>query len=209
MEYQIISTGSKGNAVIVNDIIMIDCGVPFKALRQVKNELKIVLLTHKHGDHFKESTIKALSAQRPTLRFACGEWLANRLENIGIDNIDILQTGKKYDYGLFQVAMVKLYHNVPNCGYRLFMNGEKCFYATDTNTLAGITARNYDLYMVEANYEDEEIQNRIRAKEEAGKYPYEYEVLQNHLSLKKANDFIYENIGEKGRYVFLHGHEGD
>lgn len=52
MTYNIISTGSKGNAVVINDRILIDIGVPFKALEPVKKDLRLVLLTHQHSDHF-------------------------------------------------------------------------------------------------------------------------------------------------------------
>ena len=39
---------------------------------------------------------------------------------------------------------IKLYHDVPNCGYRIFINDKKIIYMTDTKTLEGITAKNYD-----------------------------------------------------------------
>ena len=52
MNYNIISTGSKGNAIVLNKIILLDCGVPFRELKDVYKDLKIVLLTHAHGDHF-------------------------------------------------------------------------------------------------------------------------------------------------------------
>ncbi len=67
MIYDVISTGSKGNAVII-DNILIDCGVPFNKLTQAYKKLQLVLLTHKHSDHFRPSTIKRLAAERPTLR---------------------------------------------------------------------------------------------------------------------------------------------
>ena len=79
MNYKIISTGSQGNAVVVDEIILIDCGVSFKALKDVYKKLQIVLLTHIHADHFKRSTIKRLAKERPALRFGCCEWLANDL----------------------------------------------------------------------------------------------------------------------------------
>ena len=41
MTYNIISTGSKGNAVVINGRILIDCGVPFKALEPVKKDLRL------------------------------------------------------------------------------------------------------------------------------------------------------------------------
>ena len=92
MRYNIISTGSHGNAVVLQDIILIDCGVTFKALQEVYKALKIVLLTHIHTDHFNPTTIRTLARERPTLRFACCEWLVKDLVNAGVDkrNIGVL-----------------------------------------------------------------------------------------------------------------------
>lgn len=208
IDYQIISTGSQGNAVIINDSILIDCGVPFKALKDYYKKFKLVLLTHIHSDHFNRRTLAALARNKPGLRFACCEWLYQPLLDAGIPKrqIDVLQIGNTANYKAFQVIPVKLYHNVPNCGYRIFMNGKKLFYATDTNTLNHITAKNYDLYMVEANYEDKEIRERIKEKTDQGQYAYEYDVLENHLSKRKADDFIYSNAGSKSLYVYMHQH---
>lgn len=209
MNYNIISTGSQGNAVVVDDIILIDCGVNFKALKDVYKELQIVLLTHIHADHFKRSTIKRLAKERPALRFGCCEWLANELVEAGVSwrNIDVFEIGKVYDYEVFKVSPVKLYHNVQNCGYRIFANGEKGIYATDTGHLQGITAKDYDLYMIEANYTDEDLQERINAKLEAGEYCYELNVANRHLSHEQASEWLMDNMGEKSKYVFLHAHK--
>ena len=49
MEYDVISTGSQGNAVVINREILIDLGVPFKSLKDVYKGLKLVLLTHIHS----------------------------------------------------------------------------------------------------------------------------------------------------------------
>ena len=100
-----------------------------------------------------------------------------------------------------------LAHNVPNCGYKLHFPAGKVFYATDTNNLNGITAWHYDLYMLEANYEDDEIKKRIAEKKANQEYAYEEQVLKNHLSKAKCDDFIYRNIGPDGEYVYLHCHE--
>lgn len=207
MTYNIIKTGSQGNAVVINDIILIDCGVSFKALSAVYKDLKLVLLSHSHTDHFKKSTIKKLAFERSMLRFACCSWLVDDLIECGVEkkNIDVLEIGKKHDYKLFKVIPVKLYHNVPNCGYKIHFGNKKMIYATDTNTLDGISAKGYDLYMIEANYTDEEMAERIKLKEEKGEYPYEYEVMQNHLSKAKCDNFIYKNIAD-GEYVYLHQH---
>ncbi|MBR6624589.1 MAG: hypothetical protein IKK91_11960 [Ruminococcus sp.] len=208
MNYNIISTGSQGNAIVLNNIILLDCGVPFLDLKDVYKGLKIVLLTHIHGDHFNKATIRKLAAERPTLRFACCSWLVSELLQCGVSvhNIDSLEIGRIYDYKTFKVSPVKLYHDVENAGWRVFQNAEKAIYMTDTVTLEGITARNYDLYLVEANYITEEIEERIRSKEAAGQFVYEYRVKRVHLSKEKCDEWLLENVGENSEAIYIHQH---
>jgi len=211
MRYQIISTGSKGNAVVIGGYILIDCGVPFKSLQAVCEDIKIVLLTHIHGDHFKPSTIRRLAKEYPALRFGCCDWLVSDLVKCGVSkrNIDVYDLGKIYHYKnlALKVNPIKLYHDVPQCGYRLNVNGQKVIYATDTAHLEGITARDYDLYMIEANYTDDDLQERIQRKQADGGYIYEHKVAYRHLSKEQADAFIYSNMGDRSEYVYLHEHK--
>jgi hypothetical protein len=154
-----------------------------------------------------------LAKNRPMLRFGCGAWLAEAVVGCGVEknNIDIFNFDTKYLYGMCDVIMLALSHNVPQAGYKIhFPTGtgyEKMIYATDTNNLNGINAWHYDLYMIEANYEESDIQERIRQKKENGEYAYEYQVLKNHLSKEKCDDFIYRNIGGNGIYIYMHMHK--
>nr|DAW71610.1 MAG TPA: YycJ-like MBL-fold protein [Caudoviricetes sp.] len=208
MNYKIISSCSTGNATIIRDIILIDCGVTFKKLEKYYKQLKIVLLTHIHSDHFKKETIKKLAQERPTLRFACCEWLLQPLLECGVlrKNIDVLQIGTRYDYKLFKIVPIKLYHDVPQCGYRVLFDDYKVIYMTDTRKVEGIVAKNYDLYLVEGNYEEEELEQRIKQKQEEGLYYYESRVRNTHLSKGQATDFLLNNMGENSEYVFMHEH---
>ena len=210
INYEIIASGSKGNAVIINKNIMVDCGVPFIRLKKYVKELKLVLLTHVHSDHFNKSTIKTLAFERPSLRFACGEWLLQNLTDCGIAkaNIDVLQSGRRYTFGICGAEPFELTHNVRNFGWKLYIGGKKMIYATDTNSLDGVTAKDFDLYMIEANYKESEMTERIINKLRTGGYAYETEVRENHLSKEKADEFIYGNIGQKGAYVYMHSHDG-
>ena len=208
MNYKIISSCSTGNATIIRDIILIDCGVTFKRLEKYYKQLKIVLLTHIHSDHFKKETIRKLAQERPTLRFACCEWLLQPLLECGVlrKNIDVLQIGTRYDYKLFKIVPIKLYHDVPQCGYRVLFDDYKVIYMTDTRTVEGIVAKNYDLYLVEGNYEEEELEQRIKQKQEEGLYYYESRVRNTHLSKGQATDFLLNNMGENSEYVLMHQH---
>ncbi len=208
MNYKIISSCSTGNATILEDIILIDCGVTFRKLEKYYKKIKIVLLTHIHSDHFKKETIRKLAQERPTLRFACCEWLLQPLLECGVSrsNIDVLKIGTKYDYKTFKIVPIKLYHDVPQCGYRIFWNDFKTIYATDTKTLEGISAKNYDLYLIEGNYDEDEIQERIKQKQQNCKYVYEFRAKESHLSKQQASEFLLNNMGEKSEYVFMHEH---
>ena len=203
IQAKVISSGSEGNAVIYNNAIMVDCGVSFKALEAVKRSLKIVLLTHKHSDHLKIRTLQRLQAERPTLRIACGDFLLEELPCI--KNIDVLQVGKIYDYGAFKVSPVKLYHDVPNFGWRIFIpNGQKIFHATDTVHLEGITAKGYDLYAIEHNYCEEYIQQAIEEARANGEYTHAYGNINTHLSIQQARAFIEANRKESSEVLELH-----
>ena len=200
---KVISSGSEGNAVIYNNAIMVDCGVSLKSLQEVKRSLKIVLLTHKHSDHLKTRTLQRLQAERPTLRVACGDFLLEELPCI--KNIDVLQVGKIYDYGAFKVSPVKLYHDVPNFGWRIFLpNGQKIFHATDTVHLEGITAKGYDLYAIEHNYCEEYIQQAIEEARANGEYTHAYGSIKTHLSIQQARAFIDKNRKESSEVLELH-----
>ncbi|MFR8401713.1 MAG: MBL fold metallo-hydrolase [Faecalibacterium prausnitzii] len=207
--YNIIATGSKGNAVVIEHEILIDCGVPFKALAAEWKTLKLVLLTHIHCDHFQPSTLRLLASNRPTLRFACCDWLCKPLVDAGvpISQIDVLTPGTMYGYGICNVIPNMVKHNVPNCGWKVWLPAGKLFYCTDMNNLNGIAAPNYDLYMVEANYEDEEIQAKIAEKKLTGEYIYEKRVLRDHMSVAKINDWLYANMGSNSAYIYMHCHQ--
>ena len=73
--YEVLATGSTGNAVVIDGQILVDCGVRYKVVKPVAKALRLVLLTHWHGDHFRKSTLHALAADRPALRLGCCPWL--------------------------------------------------------------------------------------------------------------------------------------
>lgn len=209
MTYNIIATGSTGNAVLINDSILIDIGVPWKKIEPYASQIKLVLTTHQHGDHFKASTVKALHRAHPATRWGCCEWMVGPLLEAGVDKrvIDVMTPGYCFVYPMMTAKPEHLLHNVPNCGWHIWSGDESLFYATDCATLDGIEAKDYDFYLIEANHTRAEIEARIAAKRAAGEYAYEVEACRNHLSQEQALDWLAENMGPHSEYVFLHQHQ--
>lgn len=215
MTCDVISTGSQGNAVVLDGKILIDCGVSLAKLRPYMKGLRLVLLTHIHGDHFNPRTVRALHRERPGLRWGCCEWMVGHLLQAGVDKrvIDVMQldspgdTSRAYIYNGLAIAWPELLqHDVPNCGWHISTGKEFAFYATDTGTLDGIEAPGYDLYLIEANYTDADLEARAVEKLDAGQFAYEIRVAKNHLSQEQAEEWIRQQSGPNSRYIFLHQH---
>lgn len=200
--HQLIKSGSKGNAIIYHKSIMIDCGVPYLTLKPIEKGLKIVLLTHLHMDHININTLKTLQSNRPTLRIGCCEWMLPKLK--GLKNIDIYEIGLIYNYGEFKLSPVKLYHDVPNCGYRIFKEDHKIFHATDTGHMQGITAKDYDLLCIESNYDEERVAEAIKISDETGEFCYVKGSMETHLSHRQSWEFVEANKKPSTIWIKLH-----
>lgn len=210
---EVIATGSSGNAVRLNGNILLDCGVPFKNLEGVYRELNLVLLTHQHQDHFNRATIRRLAADRPLLRFGCCQWMVLPLVEAGVSvyKIDCFSPGRTYQYNIYgnpvRIEPFELFHDVPNCGYKIRLpSGKRVLYATDTVTMDGISAPDFDLYMIEANHLEEEINRRISEKDYDGKFSYEKRAVRTHLSKEQADAWLVRNMASYSEVIYLHGH---
>jgi L-ascorbate metabolism protein UlaG (beta-lactamase superfamily) len=205
----VIATGSRGNCVIYMKSIMVDLGVSFKAIKPFIKDIEIVLLTHIHKDHWNPSTIKKLQLERPSVRFACGDFVAKELELHGIRNVDVLKLGnpEPYYYTFFEVSPVKLYHNVKNYGWKIFKDGKKIIHITDTTTLDKIPAKNYDLYAIEHNYDEEKIKENILKARQKGDFSHAERAISTHLSWDQAQDFIFANTDKNHEYEVIRLHE--
>jgi len=212
--YKILATGSKANSVIYHGKIMVDIGVPYSVVKPYVKDISIVLLTHLHGDHLNIKTLKKLQFERPSLRVGCGEFLLEKLKENGIKNIDAYEIGQWYSYHAssfieLHIIPVKLYHDVQNIGYRILADKHKIFHATDTSHLQGITAKNYDLFALECNYDETHIWQVIQEKEARGEFAHQREAMNAHLSLQQAQNFVLKNTTEKHKYEFIQLHQSN
>lgn len=214
MRYEILETGSEGNATVIEDEILIDCGTAFKRIEPHLQNLCIILLTHSHSDHFRKSTVARMAKARPALRWACGNWMVPALLEAGVKerSIDVLEMGTWYAYltrgGLVKVSPFATRHDVPNCGWRLFRrHDDTLFYATDLADLDGIAAKDYTTYLLEANHREADLQRRIDEKMDAGEFAYETRAMENHLSVEQAMEWLQRNMGPRSTWVPMHEHK--
>ena len=109
MEYKIIQSGSKGNAVIINNNILIDCGVPYMKLKDYLKDIEYLFITHKHSDHLKKSTFKSIR---------------NKWKHIKVySNYDVVTTGYVFKIGdndVIYATDTSTLENAPDIKYDYF-----------------------------------------------------------------------------------------
>ena len=220
MRYRILSSGSKGNALYVEEgslRILIDCGVAYSKVKSARPHM--IFLTHEHTDHFKLKTIKKLLDDNPLCKVVAGPHLWEKLSKSGIDprkvvlavpgKVASITVGAAYKV---EAEPFELIHDVPNFGWKLKIESPEgttmMMYATDTASIDHIELPGLDYYFVEANYEDEEIEKRIAEKVAAGEFAYEYRARENHLSKAQTDKWLAENAGEHSTFIYMHQHGG-
>ena len=211
MKYEVIGSSSKGNCIIVEDVLMLDCGVTYSKIKRYLPKVKLIFISHVHQDHLLPSTIKKIAYNYPTIKFLTGsEFVVQNLVFLGIkeNNIYPLKCHKKYDLGLLKVKLEELYHDTPNYALKWQINDKKGIYIVDTNSVEHIQAKNYDLYLIESNYNEEllnqHIQECINNGDNENKLYYLNRVSRVHLSDTQCNDFLIENMGSNSEYIKLH-----
>lgn len=207
MKYNIIGSSSKGNAIIVEDKILLDCGVTYIKLKSYLKDIKLIFISHVHKDHLLPTTIKHIAYNYPTIKFLTGsEEVVKKLVECGVNkkSIFILKPRKKYDLGLIKAKLEPLEHDTPNYALMFEYGLKKCAYIVDTASVENIEAKNYDLYLIESNYKDEILEYHKQMCENEDEMYYLDRVDKTHLSYSKANDFLLNNMGSNSQFEYIH-----
>ena len=207
MKYEIIGSSSKGNAIIIEDTLMLDCGVSYISIKKYLKKVKLIFISHAHQDHLLETTIKKIVYNHPTIKFLTGskEVIKKMYEcKVPIKCLIYLKIGKWYDLGLLKVKLEQLYHDTTNCALKWQINDKKGIYAVDTNKIDHIKAKNYDLYLIESNYTEQLLKQHIEECEDKNELYYLNRVSNTHLSFEQANSFLIENMGVNSAYQYIH-----
>lgn len=207
MRYNIVGSSSKGNAIIVEDMLMLDCGVSYISIKKYLKKVKLIFISHAHQDHLLETTIKKIVYNHPTIKFLTGskEVIKKMYEcKVPIKCLIYLKIGKWYDLGLLKVKLEQLYHDTTNCALKWQINDKKGIYAVDTSRIDHIKAKNYDLYLIENNYQDSILKQHIDNCENENELYYLKRVSRTHLSKSKCDSFLIENMKQHSQFQYLH-----
>ena len=154
MEFNVIASGSKGNANIVRTRttnILIDCGITGKYLRDSLakmdmdiSDLDAVLVTHSHSDH-----IRGLKAVAKVPLYASFE-VRGRMDEIPVEPYQPFMIGD------IEVTPIKLSHDAPETVGYILKADETLVSITDTGYISQRNReliRNAEYYIFEANHD--------------------------------------------------------
>lgn len=198
MKHKVIGTGSDGNSFMFEDSLIIDLGLSYKRMTDILGveigKIKFILLTHIHGDHLNPTTARKIFVNTEAV-FVCGAWLKDNLLKIGVESerIKVVECGKVYKLGEFLISPIMAYHDVENCGYRIAKDDHKHIHITDTYTLDGLTALNYDTATIECNHCEIKALELIEEARENKEFSHLAGAMASHLSVQKTKAFCREN----------------
>lgn len=200
LQYEILKTGSKGNCVVIEDI-MIDCGIPFSKMKDVLYDVKYLLLTHIHSDHIKPATLQKIKDLFPKITILGNYEVAQKF---GVDII--VNNGFPIELQDYTFMPVKGVHDVVVTGYSFWVKGQHVCYLTDTNTYDGFKDAPYDMFFIEANYNENKLREIAANFTTRGYNP----ILsaQRHASVQQAKGFYYSNRrSTESQFIELHKSE--
>lgn len=184
MEYNIISSGSRGNAVVINDIL-VDAGLPFNKLKQYLYDIKYLIITHTHGDHLKTKTLLKIAAQFPRIKMI-GNYEVHQIFNMNY----IANEGFEIVTPDYTFTPFLLIHDVLTYGYAWKYRDKEIIYATDTASLEFAPVKKYDYFFLESNHDEQKLEE-ARNDYKGGYNPYLSG--KRHLSTQQAKAFYYMN----------------
>lgn len=210
MKLKTISTGSKGNAYILEtntETLLIECGVTMhnikKAIDFNVSKIKGCVITHEHGDHSKHA--KNLINQGIEIYATPGTFRAlkintqnHRVTQFSKDNNDNWNNQK---IGGFTIKPFDINHDAaepvgflihhPECGTTLYL--------TDTS-YSNYVFKGLNNLIIECNYSDQIIEKKLNGKEFLRD-----RIIGSHMSLETLLEFLGKNdLSKVNNIVLIH-----
>ena len=198
MFFDIIGSGSKGNATLVfssKTTLLIDMGLTIERLElelarfnKTIKDIDGILITHNHSDHYRN--IKTFS---PKKIYSLKGTVPGSLSNVVEELVPFI-------IGDIEVTPFPTSHDAKNpCGYMLVSEGEKLVYMTDTGVYLSTNTpyiHNPDYLIIESNHDNQMLLHTHRPMELIQRIMSEYGHLCNEDSAFAALEIIGKNTKE-------------
>lgn len=185
LDYNVIATGSKGNAVRIKDI-MIDCGIPYKKMKEDLYKVDTLLLTHSHSDHIHATTLAAIRKDFPRIKVYGNANVAYQYD------VDIVIGTAKLKLPRKRIVIpMEGLHDVPVSYFYILMDGLNIMYATDTHRVENPLDLKLDYVFLESNYDEKKLKELSKQYRRRGYDPAKSSI--RHLSTQQCKEFYFVN----------------
>ena len=198
---EILGTGSTGNAVLIDDTIMIDCGLGVNKLLPYLQNVRHLFITHRHSDHLNISVLKniAKKVSKSIIRFGrhVNSDCYNMIERKAPEIAEMIESERLTSHSLldlkidgveYKIETYPLYHDVENQGFVITKNGKTLIHATDTSTMKDAPNRQFDVILVEGNYDESKLIEYLKSDDREVRYRAARNL--RHLSIQAHENFV-------------------
>ncbi len=195
IKYKVIKSGSKGNAVIIENLL-IDCGVAYKLIEPYLPKIKYLFITHKHSDHLKKSTYSKIRKHYPRIK-TMGNYSVNEVVEVDkiVSSIPIKLKG-------MVIQPFEVPHDVVCHGITFTKGNEKGIYVTDSAGTKEWIRDKYDLLLIESNHDETKLSMATKGGYDS------FVSAKRHTSTQESKAFYYMNRKSKeSEWVELHKSE--
>lgn len=170
----ILETGSSGNSIIIDGVIMLDAGVPERRVQEIYHinpkKLELLFVSHKHSDHKSLPLIRTCIKNGSDIRIPQAVYdeikEEGKLDITAYTNITChdkeLSFTKVIDGITYKFQLLpQKHHDIVNYGIVIEKENERLLYVTDLDTVQAtdigpglIEAGSFDVIIMEGNYDE-------------------------------------------------------
>lgn len=217
--YDIIATGSTGNAVSIEYTgtqsnqklnILIDIGIPFKRLEKAVKKAQFIFISHQHQDHLNKSAYKKIRIEHPKKTVIVNKGTADFLKEKGLPAPTVvIESFKQFTLGELLITPIENEHGVDCQGFILESPDKTLLYATDLSTTLHYkdyltkVNKQVDTLLLEANYDINVFEFYCFYKGESIRDLFNNGTFR-HLPIQEHDEFAKQFLSQDGIAEKLH-----
>ncbi|NQZ57624.1 MAG: MBL fold metallo-hydrolase [Lentisphaeraceae bacterium] len=205
-----LSSGSAGNSTIIqfnDELILIDCGLSFKRLKERMAVLELdpanlsgIFITHEHSDHISGARVAADKLGIPVYSNQNTGAVMIRKKRAAAEMI-YFENGSEIQHGNFRVEPFSIPHDgVDTVAYNIFCGDKKISVATDfgyPSQMVKQKLKDSDILLLECNHD-------VKMLQECSKRPWKTKQrilsrhghLSNEASMEVLTDVLHSGLSQ-------------